>query len=111
MEKMYRSTTAMTKNFQRGATAALTDEEALSTVIQSHPAPSTSPQQEENALNHYCGDLSNCNYPAHQGYQWKNRDIPGDQVISGRYLAEGSKVVQTLAHSPCRHKQANLSTP
>jgi hypothetical protein len=50
----------------------------------------------ENTLNHYCGDHSKCHYPAHQGYQWKNRDMPEAQASFRRYLAEGSKIIQKV---------------
>jgi hypothetical protein len=50
----------------------------------------------ENTLNHYCGDHSKCHHPAHQGYQWKNRDMPEAQASLQRYLAEESKVIQKV---------------
>jgi hypothetical protein len=45
----------------------------------------------ENTLNRYCGDHSKCHHLAHQGYQWKNRDMTGAQASLRRCLAEGSK--------------------
>jgi hypothetical protein len=48
----------------------------------------------ENTLNHHRGDHSKCHHPAHQGYQWKNRDMPEAQASLRRYLAEGSKIIQ-----------------
>jgi hypothetical protein len=50
----------------------------------------------ENTLNHYCGGHSKCYHPAHQGYHWKNRDMPEAQPSLRRYLAEGSNVIQKL---------------
>jgi hypothetical protein len=34
----------------------------------------------ENTLNQFSGDHSKCHHPAHQGYQWKNRDMPEAQA-------------------------------
>jgi hypothetical protein len=48
----------------------------------------------ENTLNHHCGDQSKCHYQAHQGYQWKNRNIPEAQASLRQHLAEGSRTIQ-----------------
>jgi hypothetical protein len=48
-------------------------------------------EMQENPLDNYCGDHTECNHPAHQAYQWKNRDMPEAQASLRRYLTEGSK--------------------
>jgi hypothetical protein len=65
-------------------------------------------EMRENTLNHYCGDHSKCHHPAHQGYQWKNRDIPEAQASLRRYLAEGSKIIRKV-DPPSGSTQANES--
>jgi hypothetical protein len=47
----------------------------------------------ENTIKHYCGDHSKCHHPAHQGDQWKNRDITEAQASLRLYLAERSKII------------------
>jgi hypothetical protein len=51
----------------------------------------------ENAFSHSCGDHSKRDHPAHQGYQWKNRDMPEAEASLRRYLAEGSKIIQEVS--------------
>jgi hypothetical protein len=48
----------------------------------------------ENAFNHYYGDHTKCDHPAHQGDQWKKRDMPEAQMSLRRYRTEGSKIIQ-----------------
>jgi hypothetical protein len=50
----------------------------------------------ENALNHYCSDHFKCDHPAHQRYQWKNRDIPETQATLRGCLVEVSKIIQNV---------------
>jgi hypothetical protein len=59
-------------------------------------APDKKGEMWENALNHYCGDHFKCDHPAHQGYQWKNREIPETQTTLREYLAEPSKLIQNV---------------
>jgi hypothetical protein len=50
----------------------------------------------QNSLNHYCGDHSTCHHPAHQGHQWKDRDMPEAQASLRRYLAKGPTIIQKV---------------
>jgi hypothetical protein len=59
----------------------------------------------DKAYSHYCGDQPKCDHPAYQSDQWKNGDTPEAQASLRWYLAEGSTIIQKLAHASGQHKR------
>jgi fatty-acid desaturase len=79
-----RRLTAFVKNFQRSSDSSCTGSgSALVTVLVTFGI-------------HYSGDHSKCRHSAHQGYQWKNRDLPEAQVSLVQFLGKALKDIQMV---------------